>query len=60
MNEKLILITARKNITDTELAEKAGVGRTTIYRLKKGKTKPDYETLQKIAKALDVEVNEII
>jgi transcriptional regulator with XRE-family HTH domain len=45
----------RKVLTLEELAEKAGVGRNTIWRLEHGVMGAQPRTIRKLAKALDVE-----
>lgn len=57
--KKLVLIMLDKDITQRELAENSGVSRATICSVKSGKSCSS-ETVQKIAKALDVDVTEII
>lgn len=60
INLKLIILLEERNINDTTLAKMTGLNRVTVYRLKKGKSVPEYPTLVKIAEALGVEVKEII
>lgn len=50
----------QKNITQTELAEKLNVTRQAVSNWENEKTEPDIDTLQKIASALDVSVEELI
>lgn len=45
-----------KSITQRELAEKLGVGETTVNRYESGEQNLTIETLQKIADALGVDV----
>lgn len=49
----------RQDMTQKQLAEKAGVSRVTINGVKSGKG-CSAETAKKIAKALDVDVTEIL
>ncbi len=56
---KLATELAKRDMTQTRLAELAGVSRTTINYVRAGKSCTD-EVGQKIAKALGVEVTEII
>ncbi len=53
---------ARKRalLTQGELAEKAGIGQTTLNRIEKGHTGPHFRTIRKIAKALGVDAKELI
>ena len=50
---KLLTIRKQRNITQTELAEKAGVSVRTIQRIESGVT-PKGHTLKTLAKALDI------
>jgi transcriptional regulator with XRE-family HTH domain len=47
-------------LTLEELAEKAGVGRNTIWRLEHGVMGAQPRTIRKIAKALNVEPEELV
>lgn len=49
----------KQNMTQGELAEKTGISRATICYIANGKSCSN-ETAEKIAKALDVDVTEII
>ena len=53
---------ARKNagLTQKQLGEKCGIAEPTIRRYELGKLNPKYETLQKIATALDVPITELL
>lgn len=56
---KLFLV--KKDMTVKKLSEKAGVDRSYIYRLINDEIKtPSLEILQKISKALDVNINELV
>lgn len=48
-----------KNLTQEELAEKIGIGTPNISYFETGRFSPAIETLEKIAKALDVEIYEL-
>ena len=50
----------RRVLTLEELAEKAGVGRNTIWRLEHGVMGAQPRTIRKIAKALNVEPEELV
>jgi transcriptional regulator with XRE-family HTH domain len=50
----------RKVLTLEELAEKASVGRNTIWRLEHGVMGAQPRTIRKLAKALDVEPEELV
>lgn len=53
-------IRERKNMTQTELAEKLFVTRQTISNYETGRTRPDIEMLVKLADALNIDVNHIL
>ena len=48
-----------KVLSQADLAEKAKVSRDTIIRLEKGKQKPNFITIRKLAKALNVSPGDI-
>jgi len=50
----------RRVLSLEELAEKAGVGRNTIWRLEHGVMGAQPRTIRKLAKALDVEPEELV
>jgi transcriptional regulator with XRE-family HTH domain len=50
----------RRVLTLEELAEKAGVGRNTIWRLEHGVMGAQPRTIRKLAKALNVEPEELV
>ena len=56
---KLVTELIKQEMTQKQLAEKAGVSRVTVNGIKSGRSCSD-ETAGKIAKALDVDVTEII
>ena len=57
--KKLVNLMADKGMTQAELADKAGLSRTAIYSVMKGR-KPTLPTLGKIAKALGVKPSELL
>ena len=57
---KIDVAMANKGYSAKELSEKCGVSQITIARLKRGVQKARPETVGKIAKALNVDVTEII
>ncbi len=50
----------RRVLTMDELAEKAGVGRNTIWRLEHGVMGAQPRTIRKLAKALGVEPEDLV
>ncbi|AYC29675.1 helix-turn-helix transcriptional regulator [Paenisporosarcina cavernae] len=60
--EKVNVLRARLNITQVELAKKAGISARSIHLFEKDVAylrKAKYETLQKLASALESEVDDI-
>lgn len=57
---KLRLERARAGFTVDDLSKKSKVGRQTISRIEKGMTEPRISTIGKIAKALNIDVEELI
>ena len=49
-----------KNITQKELAERLGTSQQNLAQYENGKRNPKLETLQKIAKALEVTIEELL
>lgn len=50
----------RKGMTQNDLADKAGITRTTLWRLESGKGKVAMtKTLEKIANVLEVDITEL-
>lgn len=64
VNKKLgqMIKKARKNsgMTQEQLAEKVGMHYTSISRIETGYANPPVQTINKIAKALKIKVNELI
>ena len=56
---KLRVLRERLFITQTELAEAAGISLVTLNRLENNKQKPSFKTIRKLAKALGVEPGDI-
>jgi transcriptional regulator with XRE-family HTH domain len=57
---KLRELRRRRVLTLEELAEKAGVGRNTVWRLEHGVMGAQPRTIRKLAKALNVEPEELV
>jgi transcriptional regulator with XRE-family HTH domain len=57
---KLRELRRRRVLTLEELAEKASVGRNTIWRLEHGVMGAQPRTIRKLAKALNVEPEELV
>ncbi len=58
--ERLKELRRRRVLTMEELAERAGVGRNTIWRLEHGVMGAQPRTIRKLAKALEVEPEYLI
>lgn len=56
--EKLRSLRVESNLKQTELAEMIGVRRERICRWEKGE-EPNYDSLQKLAKALEVRTDDL-
>lgn len=56
---KLVNLMADKGLTQADLAEKAGISRTAVYGVMKGR-RPTMPTLGKIARALGVKPSELL
>ena len=50
----------RALLTQQELAERAGVGLTTLNRIENDHAEPHFRTMRKIAKALDMDPRNLI
>lgn len=58
--DKLNLFQASQCFTNHELCKKADIGMVTLVKVKNGSQKPTLKTIGKIAKALEVDVTELI
>lgn len=59
MWDKIEQLLKEKNITTYRLAQLSGINKATLAHIKSGKVKkPLFETVCKIADALDVDINE--
>lgn len=59
-SEKLLKLRRDKGLSQNELAKKTGLSQTAIYYWEKGKRQPKFETIIKIAEALDADFLELI
>ena len=50
---------SRSNLTQAQLAERAGVSNDTVSRIERGIRSPSFDVLDRLAKALDLEVREL-
>ena len=58
--ERIKKIRKKKGITQEQLAERAGLNRTHLYRLETGQQSMTLRTLKIIADTLDVRVRELV
>ncbi len=55
IGEKLREVRTRRLLTQDELAEKAGVSQSTIANVERNNAEPQFRTIRKLAKALDID-----
>jgi transcriptional regulator with XRE-family HTH domain len=60
IGDKLREARTRKLMTQQELADKSGVGVTTIVRIERNQVDPQFRNIRKLAKALDIAPTELI
>ena len=60
IGEKLKEIRTRRFLTQEELAEKADVSHSTIVNIERNHAEPQFRTIRKLAKALDVDPIEFL
>jgi transcriptional regulator with XRE-family HTH domain len=60
IGDKLRDIRKRALLTQQELADKSGVGVTTIIRIENNQVEPQGRTIRKLAEALSVEPHELV
>ncbi len=60
IGEEVKMWRMRRAMTQTELAEKAGVGINTIVRIERNQTEPRPPTIRKLAEALEIDPKELI
>ena len=60
IGEKLKAARTRRLLTQDELAERAGVSQSTIANIERDNAEPQFRTIRKLAKALDIEPIELL
>lgn len=61
LQEKVLELKKRDNLNYDELAKKYDIKKTTLFEIASGKTQnPKLDTLQKLAKALNITIDELI
>jgi len=58
--QRLKQIRNQKDISMDEISKKSGIGKATLSRIENGQNLPNLKTLNKIAKALDMNVIELL
>ena len=58
--ERLRTLRRLRAMSQEELAEESGVGRATVSRIERGETGAHGKTLRKLARALGVDVSELV
>lgn len=61
LQKKVLELKKRDNLNYDELAKKYDIKKTTLFEIASGKTQnPKLDTLQKLAKALNITIDELI
>ena len=60
LSDKIVRLRKSNGMSQEELADKLGVSRQAISRWEMGRSRPDVETLQRLADALGVELTELL
>jgi transcriptional regulator with XRE-family HTH domain len=60
ISDRLRDLRKRALLTQQELADKSGVGVTTIIRIERNQVEPHGSTIRKLAEALEVEPQELV
>ncbi len=60
IGDRLRDLRKRALLTQKELADKSGVGVTTIVRIERNQVEPHGSTIRKLAEALEVEPQELV
>lgn len=60
IGDKLREARTRRLLTQQELADKSGVGVTTIVRIERNQVEPQFRNIRKLAKALDVAPRDLV
>jgi transcriptional regulator with XRE-family HTH domain len=60
IGEKLREVRTRRLLTQDELAQKAGVSQSTIANIERDNAEPQFRTIRKLAKALDIDPTELL
>ncbi len=60
IGKKLREVRTRRLLTQDELAEKASVSQSTIANIERNNAEPQFRTIRKLAKALDIDPTELL
>ena len=60
IGERLKQVRTRRLLTQEELAEKAGISAATVVNIERNNQEPQFRTIRKLAKALDVDPTELL
>jgi transcriptional regulator with XRE-family HTH domain len=60
IGEKLREVRTKRLLTQDELAEKASVSQSTIANIERNNAEPQFRTIRKLAKALDVDPTNLL
>jgi transcriptional regulator with XRE-family HTH domain len=60
IGEKLKEVRTKRLLTQDELAEKAGVSQSTIANIERNHAEPQFRTIRKLVKALDIDPTELL
>ncbi len=60
IGKKIKLERNKRDLSQLELANKAGLDKNTIWKLETGQVSPTLDTLEKIAKALEIDFMTLI
>ena len=60
IGEQLKNVRTRRLLTQDELAEMAGVSQSTIANIERNNAEPQFRTIRKLAKALDVDPTDLL
>jgi transcriptional regulator with XRE-family HTH domain len=60
IGEKLREVRTKRLLTQDELAEKAGVSQSTIANIERNNAEPQFRTIRKLAKALNVDPTSLV
>lgn len=60
IGEKLKQVRTRRLLTQEELADRAGISAATVVNIERNNQEPQFRTIRKLGKALDVDPTEFL